>query len=234
MTRSWHYWCLCLPWVPSLLPLCYLPFSWKNGPRTMHQLTQKGLQTLPGLPPGELEDMCRMCSTGRVPAHPGKFIRRQGCGCGEGKAPVWVYNWDDTPIGCIINKQKRGCWMTWCLKRGRGFSGFMSGHRARRVNQVPPPPLERPQSKNVQLCPNPWIKDTALESLWVTGPGPLGWLTPPPHKNSVRSPTLLPLFEFHLKLWIPNFGEWMHENFLPRFLAVSWALATVPVFELEA
>ena len=220
MTWSWRYWCLC----SSPLLFFLLGFHSFPGPLPSSSLLSAlQLEEWPkdhasAGPPRALgiaqaatwgaRGHVWMCSTGRVPAYPGKFIRRQGCGCGEGKAPVWVYNWDDTPIVCIINKQKRGCWMTWCLKQGRGFSGFMSGHRARRVNQVPPPPLERPQSKNVQLCPNPWIKDTALESLWVNGPGPLGWLTPPPHKeNSVRSPTLLPLFEFHLKLWIPNSGE---------------------------
>lgn len=31
-------------------------------------------------------------------------------------------------------------------------------------NQVPSPPLERPQSKNVQLYPNSLIKDTTLKS----------------------------------------------------------------------
>ena len=147
MTWSWRYWCLCsspllffwlgfhsFPGSPPffLFVICASAGRMAQGPCI--SWPTKGLQTLPRLPPGELEDMCGMCSTGRVPAHPGKFIRRQGCGCGEGKAPVWVYNWDDTPIGCIINKQKRGCWMTSCLKRGRGFSGFVSGHRARRVN----------------------------------------------------------------------------------------------------
>lgn len=36
--------------------------------------------------------------------------------------------------------------------------------RAQESNQVPSPPLERPQSKNVQLYPNSLIKDTTLKS----------------------------------------------------------------------
>lgn len=92
-------------------------------------------QTLPWMSPGETVDICGICSTGPVPAHPEKIVRRRSMGHREEKAPVWVYNWDDTPIGCIINKQKNGCWMTWCLKQGRGFSGFMSGHRTRRATK---------------------------------------------------------------------------------------------------
>lgn len=47
-------------------------------------------------------------------------------------------------------------------------------------------------------------------------------------------PALLLLVEFHLETMNPKLGEWTHENFLPRSLTVSWAPATVLVFDLEA
>lgn len=164
------------PSVTSFLFLCHLPF------RLRHQLGEHSKdhasaapprapgwrQTLPWRMPGETLDMCGTCPVGPVPAHPGTLLDDGERGCGEGKAPVCVYNWGDTRRSCTINKQKRGCWMRWCLKQGRGFSGFMSGHRARRANKVTAPPEQRPQSKNVQLSPHFLTNNSALESFWVT------------------------------------------------------------------
>lgn len=141
--------------------------SWKDIPRTMHQLTHQGLQDGGRHCPGcHLErwwtrvgsvpqDLCQLTQ--------GELFRRQGMGAWGGDSPC---------LGLYLRRYayrlQRECWMPWCLKQGRGFSGFMSGHRTRRANQVPSPLLERPQSKNVQLSPDPVIKDTALESSWVT------------------------------------------------------------------
>lgn len=199
----------------------------------MHQRTHQGLQDGGRHCPGcHLER--RWTCVGSVPQDlcpltQGELFRRQGMGAWGGDSPC---------LGLYLRRYayrlQRERWMPWCLKQGRGFSGFMSGHRTRRANQVPSPLLERPQSKNVQLSPDPLIKDTALESSWPS-PGPLGALTPLPNKgNSVKCSALLPLLEFHLKLRIQRFVDWTHENFLPQSLTVSWAPATVLVFELEA
>lgn len=47
-------------------------------------------------------------------------------------------------------------------------------------------------------------------------------------------PALLPLVELRLETVNTEHGEWTPENFLPRSLAVSWAPATMLVFDLEA
>lgn len=53
-------------------------------------------------------DVDGVCRPGPRPAYPGKSLDDGILGCGEGKAPVWVYNEADTTMSCTINKQKKG------------------------------------------------------------------------------------------------------------------------------
>lgn len=64
--------------------------------------------------------VCGVGCPGWVPAHPRKLLydrESESRGVGR-KAPVWLYNWGATPLGCIISKQKRGCWLRRCLQQG--------------------------------------------------------------------------------------------------------------------
>jgi len=51
----------------------------------MHQLTHQGLWTLPGLPPGELEDLCGCVPQGGCQLTQGNLLGDRDAGVGRGK-----------------------------------------------------------------------------------------------------------------------------------------------------